>query len=370
MGVAYLELMNKDLRSLNVFIGSSSEGLPIARAMHAELEAATNCTIHRWDVGTFAAGSFTLDALVETAHKVDFAILIATGEDTLLSRGKESKTVRDNIIFEFGLFLGTLGRDRVYWLSADDAKIPSDLRGLTRLNYKNRDDGNIQAGLTAAVLEAEKAMTRLGTNQQPNRPELSTISEVATVVDKAINENSVTGETTQRKQSEWDTERKILESELSKYRRLAAERRNEINTVTKERDGFRRQLKEAKAQGSERSLRKTQSAIATTKEKVAFEVLKQTRSSGLSSGGWVLRNWGPGTAYNVYVTAVDQDARVEKDSAEKLSANQEIVLYNGYSTLPRQRSLLEPPKIRVSYENVAGEEKIVFIPFPRSIHGL
>ena len=156
--------------------------------------------MHRWDIGTFAAGSFTLDALVKTAHQVDFAILIATGEDTLVSRGKESKTVRDNIIFEFGLFLGTLGRERVYWLSTDDAKLPSDLQGLTRLIYKKRDDGNIQAGLTAAVLQAENAMKLVGISKPLREPEIAALSSVEAAVGKAMNDNLVIGEETQRDQ--------------------------------------------------------------------------------------------------------------------------------------------------------------------------
>lgn len=147
---------------LQVFIGSSMEGLRIARTLQAELEAATDCIVKRWDTDTFAPGSITLDELLTRANSVDFAILVATGEDTVTSRGTQSAAVRDNIILEFGLFLGALGRERVYLLSVGDAKLPSDLQGLTRLIYRERPDDDIRAGLNDAVLRVEKAMAKLG----------------------------------------------------------------------------------------------------------------------------------------------------------------------------------------------------------------
>jgi hypothetical protein len=162
--------MTNSPHHVQVFIGSSTEGLKIARTLQAELEAAAGCTVRRWDTDTFAPGSLTLDALLTTANTVDFAILVATGEDTISSRGTQTAAVRDNIIFEFGLFLGALGRERVYLLSVGDAKLPSDLLGLTRLVYRGRPDGDIRAGLTDAVLRAEDAIEKLGPRTRGTRP--------------------------------------------------------------------------------------------------------------------------------------------------------------------------------------------------------
>ncbi|WP_461175242.1 nucleotide-binding protein (plasmid) [Arthrobacter sp. Z1-9] len=183
------EHMTNALHHAQVFIGSSTEGLKIARTLQAELEAATDCVVKRWDTDTFAPGSITLDALIARAKSVDFAILVATGEDTITSRGTQTAAVRDNIILEFGLFLGALGRERVYLLSVGDAKLPSDLLGLTRLIYRNRRDGDIRAGLTDAVLRIEEAMARLGPRASRTEPEtaLETL-DVETVAKKALSE--------------------------------------------------------------------------------------------------------------------------------------------------------------------------------------
>lgn len=85
---------------VQVFIGSSNEGLRIARTLQSELESATDCTVNRWDTDTFAPGSFALDALLQQANTVDFAILVATGDDTITRRGTRVAAVRDNIISE------------------------------------------------------------------------------------------------------------------------------------------------------------------------------------------------------------------------------------------------------------------------------
>jgi hypothetical protein len=160
-------------RHIQVFIGSSMEGLRIARTLQAELEAATDCVVKRWDTDTFAPGSITLDELIARANSVDFAVLVATGEDTVTSRGIQSAAVRDNIILEFGLFLGALGRERVYLLSVGDAKLPSDLQGLTRLIYRDRPDGDIRAGLNDAVLRIERAMAIQGPRSRGTESKLS-----------------------------------------------------------------------------------------------------------------------------------------------------------------------------------------------------
>lgn len=168
--------MTNAQHSVQVFIGSSTEGLKIARVLQSELESVTGCTVRRWDIGTFAPGSLTLEALLEEAKAVDFAILVATGEDTITFRGTQAPVARDNIIFEFGLFLGALGRDRVYLLSVGEVKLPSDLSGLTRLIYKERPDGSIRAGLNDAVLRAGDAIEKLGPHPRKDQAMPSTSS--------------------------------------------------------------------------------------------------------------------------------------------------------------------------------------------------
>src|SRR4029078_11347091 len=101
---------------------------------------------------------YPLDSLLEVAARVDFAVLIASPDDVVISRVAETPSARDNVFLEFGLFVGALGRQRTYLLATGDPKLklPTDVLGLTRLPYRERSDGNIRAALNEAVLQIER----------------------------------------------------------------------------------------------------------------------------------------------------------------------------------------------------------------------
>lgn len=65
----------------------------------------------------------------------DFVIAIARLDDIIQTKDKELPTVRDNVIFELGLFMSVLGRDRTFLvvLRNDNVVLPSDFKGLTPL---------------------------------------------------------------------------------------------------------------------------------------------------------------------------------------------------------------------------------------------
>jgi predicted nucleotide-binding protein len=52
----------------------------------------------------FAPGEVAIDTLLDQASQCDFAILIMTGDDRVLIDDAEHIAVRDNILFELGLF--------------------------------------------------------------------------------------------------------------------------------------------------------------------------------------------------------------------------------------------------------------------------
>ncbi|WP_232726680.1 TIR domain-containing protein [Prevotella intermedia] len=51
-------------------------------------------------------------------------------------REKGFDTPRDNILFEYGLFLGRVGLDRAFFIAEKDAKIPTDMLGITQTRYE------------------------------------------------------------------------------------------------------------------------------------------------------------------------------------------------------------------------------------------
>lgn len=146
-----------------MFIGSSSEGLDIARHLQSDLSGTGRCSVVRWDQGIFEASSYTIPQLEQAAQDVDFAVLIATADDIVQSRGIERAAARDNIYFELGLFIGALGLDRTYVMAASpNLQLPSDLQGLTWLPYRQQEDDNIRAAVNDATLGIMARVRKLG----------------------------------------------------------------------------------------------------------------------------------------------------------------------------------------------------------------
>lgn len=113
-----------------VFIGSSSEAIQIAKEL--EVHLSKECDIYLWTSRTFKLSHSFLEDLEERARKCDFAVLILSPDDLIKSRAKKSFIPRDNVLFELGLFVGTLSRLRTF-IACDPKKIklPSDWDGIT-----------------------------------------------------------------------------------------------------------------------------------------------------------------------------------------------------------------------------------------------
>lgn len=158
----------------SIFVGSSTEGLPVARAIKAELEHDAVCVI--WNQSYFGLNLSTLEGLLGGAQRFDFGIFVFSPDDDITIRGEQTKITRDNVIFEFGLFLGALGRDRVFVVrSGDDLRILSDLAGITVAHYEPVSDAS---EMRAAVGTACEHIRRAIGNASADRME-STIYKLS-----------------------------------------------------------------------------------------------------------------------------------------------------------------------------------------------
>jgi hypothetical protein len=125
-----------DLRPA-VFIGSSTEGLDTANLIQKGLSEFADCT--SWK-NLFELNKSNYDNLISQIAFFDYAVLIATGDDTLTSRNTAFTSARDNVLFEFGLFAGGLGKERVFYLVEEGIKIPSDISGITLPSLPKKAD--------------------------------------------------------------------------------------------------------------------------------------------------------------------------------------------------------------------------------------
>jgi hypothetical protein len=158
-----------------LFVGCSSEALPIGYAIQDQLESHADVVL--WNQGVFALSGNTLDDLLRQLDGVDFGLFILSPDDLTRIRGNNLTSARDNVILELGLFLGRLGRARTFFLTPRDItdfRIPSDLFGVHPATFDStRLDDNVRACLGPACNKVREAMQRtINTRNQSSRAAL------------------------------------------------------------------------------------------------------------------------------------------------------------------------------------------------------
>lgn len=145
-----------------LFIGSSVEGLDVANAVQGLLERDAESTV--WHQGIFDVGGTSLHSLIKTAKASDAAVFVFSADDEIKIRGNNHLAVRDNVIFELGLFIGVLGAENVYIVAPRDnsgLRIPTDILGVTYATYDpQRSDGNVDAALGPACTAIRRQLRK------------------------------------------------------------------------------------------------------------------------------------------------------------------------------------------------------------------
>jgi hypothetical protein len=132
-----------------LFIGSSTEALGIAHKIQEILEEVAVVTV--WTENVSNLSSNILDDLIKASDEFNFGIFVFNPDDVLEIRKNKHSAVRDNVIFELGLFIGKLGKERVFFLIPNDnetLRLPTDLLGVNAGVYDSkRDDGDLKVAL-------------------------------------------------------------------------------------------------------------------------------------------------------------------------------------------------------------------------------
>ena len=136
-----------------IFLGSSGKQAELLDAIASGL--ADVADVEPWTT-TFNPGRGTLDRLVELSQEVDFGAFVFAQDDWTSADAAEpgQASPRDNVVFEAGLFGGTLGMRRTFILHANGSKLPSDLLGLTTVRYDPATGAEELRGITGKLRQA------------------------------------------------------------------------------------------------------------------------------------------------------------------------------------------------------------------------
>jgi len=134
-----------------VFVGSSTEGLEVAGLVKSYLSPDYDCVV--WNEDVFKANDSFLETLLKAASLFDFGIMVFSSDDETIVRHKIFDTPRDNVMFEFGLFLGRVGRERAFVIQEEGCHLPSDLLGITIPAYKTTTDASGKKQIVSDSLE-------------------------------------------------------------------------------------------------------------------------------------------------------------------------------------------------------------------------
>src|SRR5450759_3288749 len=179
--------IHQNIEKPKVFIGSSIENSNIADSIHQNIEKDSD--VESWKNDFFELSKPTIDSF-EKIGKFDFGIFIFSPDDIGIIRNKKKQIVRDNVVFELGLFIGRLGKERTFIVAPEGLKnlhLPSDLLGITIATFDpKRLEENPSAALVSACNKIKFSMKKLGSKKMelPVKRELPVLSETINSINK------------------------------------------------------------------------------------------------------------------------------------------------------------------------------------------
>jgi hypothetical protein len=126
-------------RLSEVFIGSSSEKKKLAIAIQKKLEKLPISVLPWWSDRAFRPGDFTLPRLIQLAGLCEGSVFVFGADDKIWFRGTKGMSVRDNVLLEYGLFVGQTGPRHTLIVAESSVKLPSDTSGMMVMFYQPDD---------------------------------------------------------------------------------------------------------------------------------------------------------------------------------------------------------------------------------------
>lgn len=127
-----------------MIVFSSQENISLAEAIQRNLYIGTYTT-RVWTNGFFALSQSYISNFQDIQYEYDFAVVICGADDAVVTRGKKKKMARDNVLLELGMCISSFTLNRVIIVKHKDIKLPSDLDGISAIEYNELETDNIDA---------------------------------------------------------------------------------------------------------------------------------------------------------------------------------------------------------------------------------
>lgn len=153
----------------------------LAQAVRVHLGADHDCVLWN-DAHVFRAGEQPIESLERVGGNSQFAVFVATADDVTILRGDVPRpSVRDNVLVEYTLFIGALGRHRCFFLipraDRDGSRFPTDLVGLTMFGVddvaSDADPVTLQRAVATACQKVEVQIAQLRGEERRRHREAS-----------------------------------------------------------------------------------------------------------------------------------------------------------------------------------------------------
>lgn len=178
--------MAEKRRRSRVFVGSSFESLDYARAIQNNLDS-PDVSVTVWQKGVFNIAAYGLESALAAVKSHDFGVFVFAPDDQIIIRNQKHRAVRDNVIFELGLFMGGLGRERAFVVapSGVDLHLPADLMGWNVARYHPSSDPKDHVStMGVACNQIRDEIHRLG-NFRPGSP-TENVSTIVKIVEDTL----------------------------------------------------------------------------------------------------------------------------------------------------------------------------------------
>ena len=137
-----------------LFIAVSGKSASIAEAIKLNFDKEADVDI--WTENVFHINEGTLESLMNRASYYDFFIAVFAADDVAIINKKKKNVTRDNVIFEFGLFLGRIGLNRTFFVLEEGVELFSDWNGVTTTSFKRRE--NLVSALGTSCIKIREKM--------------------------------------------------------------------------------------------------------------------------------------------------------------------------------------------------------------------